>query len=174
LRTVAARGRKEIERLKQEVGMDGVMVDNKVLGKRQVFEDNEASSPGKNGRISDHGSTDNTPGSHSTETGDLATTNANTNANIDEEEDEDEQPAPSTTRKRLAAVVDAATRLRNERKKRKRLQEMRVAKLEALRKRQREVMIAADQLELQRAKMAHSVGGVNKNGVKFKLRERKR
>ena len=32
----------------------------------------------------------------------------------------------------------------------------------------------AEELEKQRAKMNSSVGGVNKNGVKFKIRERKR
>lgn len=78
------------------------------------------------------------------------------------------------SRKALAAQLDVAARLRLERKKRKRLQELRVAKLEALKKRQKEVLAAADELDLQRAKMARTVGGVNKNGVKFKIRERKR
>jgi U3 small nucleolar RNA-associated protein 11 len=106
----------------------------------------------------------------STEIDELAAADAKPNIHTNE----DERPAPTKSRKQLAAETDAATRLRTERKKRKRLQEMRVAKLDALRKRQREIMAAADQLDLQRAKLAHTVGGVNKNGVKFKVRERKR
>lgn len=46
--------------------------------------------------------------------------------------------------------------------------------LEALRKREEELVIATRELELQRAKMSNSIGGTNKNGVKFKIRERKR
>jgi len=90
-----------------------------------------------------------------------------------ENEPDMEKPKPKS-KKALLAEQDASARLRTERKKRKRLQEMRVAKLEALKKRQREILAAADQLELQRAKMARTVGGVNKNGVKFKIRERKK
>jgi len=90
------------------------------------------------------------------------------------EEDTDIPTPKPKSRKALAAEQDAVTRLRAERKKRKRLQDMRVAKLEVLKKRQREILAAANQLELQRAKMARTVGGVNKDGVKFKLRERKR
>jgi U3 small nucleolar RNA-associated protein 11 len=46
--------------------------------------------------------------------------------------------------------------------------------LEALRKREKELVTATRELELQRAKMSNSIGGTNKNGVKFKIRERKR
>ena len=46
--------------------------------------------------------------------------------------------------------------------------------MEVLKKRQKEILAAADALELQRAKMAGSLGGTNKNGVKFKIRERKK
>ncbi len=77
-------------------------------------------------------------------------------------------------KKVLAAEHYALRDLRAARKRRKRLAELRVAKLEALKKRQREIMAAADELELQRARMARTVGGVNKDGVKWKIRERKR
>ena len=60
------------------------------------------------------------------------------------------------------------------RRKRQRLGEVRKTKLEILKKRQKEILAAADALELQRAKMANVIGGTNKNGVKFKVRERKR
>jgi len=35
-------------------------------------------------------------------------------------------------------------------------------------------MLAEQELDLQRAKMNNSVGGVNKNGLQFKIRQRKR
>lgn len=50
------------------------------------------------------------------------------------------------------------------------------AKLEVAKERLKSLTQAEEALDLQRAKMAKSptVGGVNKNGVKFKIRERKR
>ncbi|KAK7181901.1 hypothetical protein DPSP01_009496 [Paraphaeosphaeria sporulosa] len=58
--------------------------------------------------------------------------------------------------------------------KRERAQQRAAAHLEAVKARERALMAAEEELELQRAKMNHTVGGVNKNGVKFKIRERKR
>ncbi|KAL1612641.1 hypothetical protein SLS60_000870 [Paraconiothyrium brasiliense] len=58
--------------------------------------------------------------------------------------------------------------------KRERAQQRAALHLEALRNRERALMAAEEELEVQRAKMNHTVGGVNKNGVKFKIRERKR
>ncbi|KAI9794030.1 MAG: hypothetical protein M1816_006655 [Peltula sp. TS41687] len=54
--------------------------------------------------------------------------------------------------------------------------ERRKSKLDAARQRQKQVEAAERELELQRARMAKhpSVGGVNKWGVKWKVRERKR
>jgi U3 small nucleolar RNA-associated protein 11 len=46
--------------------------------------------------------------------------------------------------------------------------------LQALKKREEELTTATRELELQRARMSNSIGGVNKKGVKFKIRERKR
>lgn len=59
-------------------------------------------------------------------------------------------------------------------KKRERTQDKVVGYLEALKARERELVIAEEELEKQRAKMNNTVGGVNKHGVKFKIRERKR
>jgi U3 small nucleolar RNA-associated protein 11 len=47
-------------------------------------------------------------------------------------------------------------------------------RLKALITREKELMLAEQELERQRGKMSNSIGGVNKNGVKFKVRERKR
>lgn len=67
-----------------------------------------------------------------------------------------------------------------EAKKLRKLQEREVEKLESrltvARERLKALAEAEEALDLQRAKMAKSpaIGGVNKNGVKFKVRERKR
>ncbi|EXJ86879.1 hypothetical protein A1O3_03833 [Capronia epimyces CBS 606.96] len=176
LRTVAARGRKEIERLKEEVGMDAVTVGPSV-GRRKIFsDDEEVLSRGKkrtsNGEVLRQDPSEPAPGIE--ETPDFQTPDFQTPDLTDLEVISDPPASKRRSKKAVAAEQGAAARLRAERKKRIRLQGMRVAKLEALKKRQQEILAAADQLELQRAKMARTVGGVNKNGVKFKIRERKK
>lgn len=47
-------------------------------------------------------------------------------------------------------------------------------RLAALKVREKDMMDAEHRLELQRARMGNSVGGVNKAGTKWKVRERKR
>ncbi|RVX67521.1 hypothetical protein B0A52_08874 [Exophiala mesophila] len=174
LKTLAARGRKEIEKVGQEVDLDEVMLGDKRTSRRIVLKDEsnqENQSPKGtkrrwNGEVLEASSQEITYPQLPPVSVDQ----------VDVPESPDAQISPSKpkSKKALAAELDAAARLRLERKKRKRLQEIRVAKLEALKKRQREVLAAADELDLQRAKMARTVGGVNKNGVKFKIRERKR
>jgi len=92
-------------------------------------------------------------------------------------EDDDETPIqrPNTlSKKQIEAQEQARREARKFRKERERAQERHVTRLRALKKRESELMAAAEELELQRAKMNNTVGGVNKNGVKFKIRERKR
>ena len=60
------------------------------------------------------------------------------------------------------------------RKKHKKEQEARRSKLAALKTREKDLIDAENELELQRAKMSNSVGGVTKAGLKWKIRERKR
>ena len=60
------------------------------------------------------------------------------------------------------------------RKKHKQEQEARRSKLAALKAREKDLMDAENELELQRAKMSNSVGGVTKAGLKWKIRERKK
>lgn len=174
LRTLAARGRHEIEKLNQEVGIDSVTLGSGV-GRHTQFSDAEATTRGKK-RAADGELLDDSIRNSATNV--LLEANGITSSLHDPDRDDPETAAgitPSKPKsKTLAAENSALVRLRAERKKRKRLQEMRVTKLEALKKRQREILAAADQLELQRAKMARTVGGVNKDGVKFKIRERKK
>ena len=69
---------------------------------------------------------------------------------------------------------DALKENRSLRKRRKREQDARSSKLKALRTREKDLLVAEQELELQRARMSNSIGGVNKAGVKFKMRERKK
>ncbi|THZ30121.1 U3 small nucleolar RNA-associated protein 11 [Aureobasidium pullulans] len=61
-----------------------------------------------------------------------------------------------------------------QRRKKRRAQEVLQNHLEALKDRERDLSAALTQLQDQRARMNNTVGGTNKEGVKFKVRERKR
>ncbi|KAL8836682.1 MAG: hypothetical protein Q9170_002814 [Blastenia crenularia] len=60
------------------------------------------------------------------------------------------------------------------RKVRKRQQEGQQSRLKALKARERDLLAAEQQLGNGRARMSNSIGGVNKAGVRWKVRERKR
>jgi U3 small nucleolar RNA-associated protein 11 len=93
----------------------------------------------------------------------------------DDEEETDEDDVPkSATRRTNDAEDEAQIQERRLKKKRLRAQEVRRNLLDALTEREHVLTQAEQELELQRAKMSNSIGGVNKNGVKFKIRERKR
>ncbi|KPI39136.1 putative U3 small nucleolar RNA-associated protein 11 [Cyphellophora attinorum] len=168
LRTVAAKGRKEMRKVKEELGSASAKEGRKIV----FVDESPAGSPRGKKRSS---------------TGDvLEQVEINEVVypqlpDLDSDEpiedmalDENAPKAKPKTKKQLEQEQAAAASLRAARKKRRKLQEVRSNKLEMLQKRQKEILAAADQLELQRAKMAKTVGGVNKNGVKFKVRERKR
>jgi U3 small nucleolar RNA-associated protein 11 len=178
LRVAMARGRKEIRRVGEELGVAGGRG-----GKKVVFEDGEeaalvASPRGKkrssNGEVVDQVDDGDVeyPGLPGLDV--QAQSEEDTDMDVEEVATTTTRTSPKMTKKQLERKQDASARLRAERKKRRRLQEARQVKLEMLEKRQKEIMAAADQLELQRAKMAKTVGGTNKNGVKFKVRERKK
>ncbi len=60
------------------------------------------------------------------------------------------------------------------RKQHRKEQDARKLKLAALKARERDLVEAEHELDLQRAKMCNSVGGTNKAGAKWKVRERKK
>jgi U3 small nucleolar RNA-associated protein 11 len=170
LRTVAGRGRRELERLEQVVGVESVLgAGKKHTGEKVVFVDGEeVEQEGRRGRKrkSDEMDQENDM--------DVGATNTDT-GNVGQNAPEvHEQLAKPKSKKALLAEQQAMLDLRAARRRRKRLGELRAAKLEALKKRQKEIMAVAEQLELQRAKMSGTVGGVNKDGVKWKIRERKK
>lgn len=194
LRVVGGRARREMERVEEEVGLGEVLGGKKRKGEggRVVFVDGEEKSlegeeeqggerNKKRRSVGGVGADDSeavvyaqneAPSPNDT---DMLDPDENTNPNPNTITTT--TPPAQTTRlsKKAAEKAKATLRdLQSERKRRKRIQEARASKLDALRKRRREILAAAEQLELQRAKMARTVGGVNKNGVKFKVRERRR
>jgi U3 small nucleolar RNA-associated protein 11 len=176
LRTVAGRGRRELERLEQAVGVESVLgMGKKHTGKRIVFVDGEEVEEDKRGRKRKLDEMDQENGME-VEGADVDTDSVGHNAPEVHEQDATDaaMPAKPKSKKALLAQQQAMLNLRAARRRRKRLGELRAAKLEALKKRQNEIMAAAEQLELQRAKMSRTVGGVNKDGVKWKIRERKK
>ncbi|KAL2823421.1 small-subunit processome [Aspergillus cavernicola] len=97
-----------------------------------------------------------------------------------EEKDEDSfgalqrEQQQKKSRKQLEAEKQALYEARRSRKMKNRALEARQNKLKTLQKQYDHITSAERALDLQRAKMSNSVGGVNKNGLKFKMRERKR
>jgi hypothetical protein len=92
-----------------------------------------------------------------------------------ESQDEDSaRPKKKLSKKQLEAQELAARQKKKFDKTRLRSQSRTAYRLEMVKKKERELMTAEEELEKQRAKMSNSVGGINKNGVKFKIRERKR
>jgi U3 small nucleolar RNA-associated protein 11 len=168
LRVALAKGRKDMKKVSEELGAAG-----QKEGKKTVFEDDEPAPPQlKRRRKSD---------AEALEDVDMnEVAYPDLPALEDSEVDDDVATAAKISKSRakdkkaVDREKDASARLRAERKKRRRIQEVRKVRLEMLKKRQQEILAAADQLDLQRATMAKAVGGTNKNGIKFKVRERKR
>ncbi|KAJ5274612.1 hypothetical protein N7505_003157 [Penicillium chrysogenum] len=93
---------------------------------------------------------------------------------MDSEEEDQTSSKTRKTPKQLQAERQALADARRARKIRKRTIEARKNKLIALRKQHAEIQTAEQELDWQRAKMENSVGGTNKDGIKWKIRERKR
>lgn len=78
------------------------------------------------------------------------------------------------SRKQLEAERQALVEARRMRKTKKRAAEARQNKLKALQKQYADITAASRELDWQRARMENSVGGTNKDGIKWKIRERKK
>ncbi|KAK4502199.1 hypothetical protein PRZ48_005624 [Zasmidium cellare] len=158
LRTMLQRVRRERERVGREVvgGSVGVEVLPKAVGgKKVVFgEDGEVVRPMGEGVEEDEEFDD-------MDLDDLAGLDdidgESEGASEDEDEDENLTPEEKEARKKKRHLLDVKRR-----------------KLDALKDQEEKLAAALDEVEQQRAKMNGSIGGVNKNGVKFKQRQRKR
>jgi len=95
-------------------------------------------------------------------------------ANEDDEKVDTHEKGRSKSRKAMEKEEQARKEERIIRKKHKKAQEARKSKLDALKVREKDLRDVENELEVQRAKMNNCLGGVNKNGVKWKVRERKR
>ncbi|KAF2661978.1 U3 snoRNP-associated protein-like protein Utp11 [Lophiostoma macrostomum CBS 122681] len=90
-------------------------------------------------------------------------------------EDEEIEGQPrKASKKQQEALLRAEQEQRALLRKRERAHEKAISQLEGIKARERDLMIVEDELEKQRAKMNNTIGGTNKNGVKFKIRERKK
>lgn len=92
----------------------------------------------------------------------------------DTDREEEEVRPKKLSKKQHEAIHLAEKEERAVLKKRERAQQRAAAHLDALKVRERDLMAAEEELERQRAKINNTVGGTNKHGVKFKIRERKR
>lgn len=87
---------------------------------------------------------------------------------------DESQPKRHKSQKQKEAEARAQVEARNQRKKTQQSRQVRKAKLEALKIQEEQLLLAEQELDKQRSHMSHTVGGVNRNGTKFKIRERKR
>lgn len=84
------------------------------------------------------------------------------------DEDEEEQTGKSSSKPQETKEERVL------RRKRSRAQEVRRNLLATIKEREHDLTLADNELEMQRARMNNDIGGVNKEGVKFKIRARKR
>ncbi|EEA26371.1 hypothetical protein TMatcc_005362 [Talaromyces marneffei ATCC 18224] len=184
LRTVGERIRREMERLEKEVqlqdGMEKVLGggNNKHLSSEDEDEDEDMfSTETKRRKVV---FTESREDQKELGRGLDEVDEEEDDEEVDEDDDEafgtqlQKQQQKQPTKKELEAQRKALTQARAARKLKRRAAEARRNKLAALRKQYAEITTAERELDLQRAKMSNSVGGVNKKGVKWKIRERKR
>jgi U3 small nucleolar RNA-associated protein 11 len=186
LRTVGERVRREVERLEKEVqlqdGMAQVLGEEKTTRRGQEDEDDEdlddlLAGAAKRRKIIFAESQEDQK-----KLGGLLDDSEDEEMSDDDEEDDSfgkrqqqqENKTKQPSKKQLEAERLALSQKRAARKLKRRAAEGRVRKLAALKKQYAEISTAERQLELQRARMTNSIGGVNKNGVKWKVKERKR
>ncbi|EQL37943.1 U3 small nucleolar RNA-associated protein Utp11, variant [Blastomyces gilchristii SLH14081] len=86
----------------------------------------------------------------------------------------EKQKQAQKSKKQIEAEEWARREMLAARRLKKRATEVRRKKVEALRVQHKELVAAEQELDRQRAKMENSVGGVNKYGIKWKIRERKK
>ena len=96
----------------------------------------------------------------------------------DDEEDDSfgqlQQQKQKMSRKQIDAERQALVEHRRARKMKKRAEHARQSKFTALKNQYADIVAAERELDWQRGKMDNSVGGKNKNGLKWKIKERKK
>ncbi|KAJ5983356.1 Small-subunit processome Utp11 [Penicillium waksmanii] len=182
LRTAGERIRREIERLERDVQLQDGM--NDALGTKRQEKEQAEDDDDEFGGFDDLDDLDLDAPSQKKKSrkvvfaddrGEQRTLKSKRDQAADAmEEDSDKETSTRKTPKQLTAERQAFVEARRARKLRKRAVEARDNKLTALRKQFAEIQAAENEVDWQRAKMDNMIGGTNKNGVKWKIRERKR
>ncbi|KAI9869968.1 MAG: hypothetical protein M1830_004880 [Pleopsidium flavum] len=94
--------------------------------------------------------------------------------NIPRSEEDETQKTRAKSKRAIEAERQALKDQKALRRLHQRGEDARRHRLEAAKARERDLMAAEQGLDLQRARMNNSVGGVNRNGVKWKVKERRR
>ncbi|KAJ9248715.1 hypothetical protein DTO207G8_7199 [Paecilomyces variotii] len=184
LRTVGERIRREMERLEQEVKMqDGIQ---EVLGEGQTTKRKDEDEEDDFFDFDEEDEEDGKPkkvvfAESREEQRELGRELDQDSDEMDEDDDDSfgqlskkSNQNQKKSKKQLEAEMQAFRELRAARKAKKRAAEARHNKLKALKKQYAEITAAERELEWQRGRMDNAVGGKNKNGVKWKIRERKK
>ena len=162
LQTMVQKTRKAIERLEEEFTLKGKGEEIGTLdgergeGRKVVFVANEAEQRGWLDRSNAVASRDGEP--------------------QDAEKDDKEVGGMRRPKSRKALQKEQTAQKEDKlwRKRIARDKEVKATRLTALKAREKDLRDAENELELQRAKMSNTVGGVNKAGVKWKVRERRK
>ncbi|OJJ45629.1 hypothetical protein ASPZODRAFT_68441 [Penicilliopsis zonata CBS 506.65] len=187
LRVVGERVRREMERVGNEIRLqDGMNLAKEKKGSEgdedDEDDDEEEEEEEEEGFDFDFG-TDKKPRkmvfAESREEQQSLKRGKGTDADDDDDDDDDESnnevdDSLPKSKKQLMAERQKLVAARRARKMKKRASEAREHKLTALKKQHTQIVAAQRELDWQRAKMENSVGGTNKNGIKWKIRERKR
>lgn len=168
LRTIGEKIRRQLDKLEKEArlqqGVGQVLQKKNPSGQRTVFVDSVEEVEGED----DH---------HDDDDEDFGDFDSEFEGEESEEEIDFSAPPAQTgkpSKKELEKQEEQRKQMIATRRLKKRAQESRLRRIEILRKQLEDIKAAENELELQRAKMAHAVGGTNKDGIKWKIRERKR
>jgi U3 small nucleolar RNA-associated protein 11 len=166
LRTVLQSTRKEIARLEQEVvaGDKGVKVDAVSASRKTVFPEEGESEPEMASEDEDMADFNDLAGFDG-----FGELDAMDGLDGSDDDNMSDAPAEKTDSKPLTKEEKAARTLA---KRKRHFMETRRNKLEALKDREEDLATALRELEDQRVQMNGKAGGVNKNGTKFKVRQR--
>ncbi|KAH8432239.1 rRNA-processing protein UTP11 [Aspergillus melleus] len=187
LRTVGERVRRQLEKVEQEVRLqDGLQ---EIFGGKEKEDDGEEMDEDEDEFGFDFGDEDVKKPRKMVFADDQVEQRSLQKKKLRDEEDEDEdeddeeddsfggmqkRQQQKKSRKELEAERQALVEARRMRKTKKRAAEARQNKLKALQKQHADITAALNELDWQRARMENSVGGTNKDGIKWKIRERKK
>lgn len=187
LRTVGERVRRQMERLEEEVRLQGSFGEKLGEEKSEDEEDGDESdfddfdfddAPSKKSKRSLQQQKKVVYADDRKEQKALRKKRLRDEDAEDVDEDEDvtmgEEAPKKKSQKQLLAERQALVDKRRARKLKKRAAEARQTKLAGLRKQYADITAAERELDWQRGRMDNVVGGTNKNGIKWKIRERKK